>query len=83
MNLKAILKQTESKYISLALKKSNNNIAQAAKLLGMKRTTLYMRMVMLKMVDEPKKKTVSREPLEYKCLASHKNSVEDELWGNK
>ena len=43
-NLDSLIMEQTSHYISAAMEISNNNISEAAKLLGMNRTTLYSRM---------------------------------------
>ena len=43
-NLDQLLANTENSYIEAALRLSNGNVSQAARLLGINRTTLYNRM---------------------------------------
>ena len=43
-NLDQMLKTWESRYIEAALRLSRGNVSQAAKLLGINRTTLYGRL---------------------------------------
>ena len=52
-NLDAILQEQTSAYIFAAMELSQNNISEAAKLLGMNRTTLYSRIESLQKHQKP------------------------------
>jgi DNA-binding NtrC family response regulator len=60
-NLDSWLMEQSSQYINAAMKMSNNNMSEAAKLLGMNRTTLYSRIEAL----QKHKKTSSNSETNY------------------
>lgn len=73
INLNKVLKDLELSYITQALLATNNNIANAANLLGLKRTTLRMRLNSLGILVKQKEE-VSKQ------ILISTNNVEDQLW---
>lgn len=84
VNLNMMLKDIEREYVNKALAFCGNNIAQAAELLGLKRTSLSERLSSLGIViQRPRKKYENLDDKQLKSnpiLVLHKNNIEDDLW---
>lgn len=81
VNLNRILKDIETDYVKRALESSNNNITNAAELLGLKRTALSERLETLGLeVKRPKWKQKPKPQQINTLFTKHINDIEDELY---
>ncbi len=84
MNLNRFLLEIEINHIKKALEFTDNNVARAAELVGLKRTTLVERLKGLNIVvPRPARKIFADRPIaeKYKYLeVLHSNNVEDQLY---
>jgi len=82
VNLNRLLRDIEIEHIRRALEHTSENIAAAAELLGLKRTSLTMRLSGLGIeLRRPKQKFFKeKEDIKNPFLVRHKNNIEDDLW---
>jgi hypothetical protein len=81
VNLNNILKDLETKYIKEALTFTGDNITKASELLGLKRTSLTMRLGTLGIeIKRPRYVVKEKNGIANAFMVRHSNNVEDELW---
>jgi hypothetical protein len=82
IDLNSLLRDIEINHIRTALEHTEENVASAAKLLGLKRTTLIRRISVLNIqMNRPKRTYIPEEKsINNPFLVRHKNNIEDDLW---